>query len=91
VIEWLREYFRRRAIEATVIDPNSKCPACGNYSGKLKCVTVNVTEKNSTNKNDAIMIEHTCLICGARVYEPTVLKSENLIHPSVAGARDSAL
>jgi predicted nucleic-acid-binding Zn-ribbon protein len=91
MIDFLRDYFHRRQLEATFIDPNAQCPACGNREGKLRCVTVDAGKKNETNTNKTVMIEHTCSVCGARVYEDTVVKSENIIHPAVADAIKSSV
>jgi hypothetical protein len=83
IIEFFLERRRRRELASATIDPNAKCPACGNYEGSIRCVEVNVAAKNSTNSNRAVMIEDTCKVCGARVYEPTILQADaELIQPA---------
>lgn len=54
--------------DAMTVDLNSKCPACGHRSGKLRLVAV------LANGKPEEAIQHTCQICGAQWHEPTVLK-----------------
>jgi hypothetical protein len=59
------------------IDPNSKCPACGNNKGSLVVNVVN-TEKV---KEAQLFVQHTCAICKAFWFEPPVLKAEKWFVP----------
>jgi hypothetical protein len=49
------------------VDVNAKCPACGHRQGNL---LMKVDEKGDT------FIQHTCAICSAEFYEPTIVKAE---------------
>jgi hypothetical protein len=86
----IRAYFRGRRIreeerEAELrirdaeIDPNSKCPACGHRDGKLKCTFVEIKEK----PNRDVMVQHTCNVCNAQWFEPTVLRAEKWVGPEL--------
>lgn len=61
--------------QGPAIDPNAKCPACGNRSGKLKLSRV--SPKGAKVPNPEPMIEHTCNICEAKFYEKTVAAPEH--------------
>jgi hypothetical protein len=78
MIERIRAFLYARRIRNLVIDPHSKCPACGARNGKLKCLPCETKEK----PNATMMIEHTCEVCGAQWYEPTILNSELWVHPT---------
>lgn len=75
MIEWLRNLLEQLRIYNTEIDPNSKCPGCGHRNGKLKCMPVMRTEKPNTT----VMVQHTCAVCSAFWFEPTVLKPEKWV------------
>jgi hypothetical protein len=74
-ILWIRGLYIRPLPDPR-IDPNAKCPGCGNYGGSLDAVNVSQGELLE------IMIRHTCFTCGGRWFEKTVLEGgKNLIHP----------
>lgn len=75
MIAWFRSLLEQWRIRNAVIDPNSKCPACGARSGKLDCMTVRSPQK----PNVAVMVQHQCQICHARWYEPTIVKPEKWV------------
>ena len=75
MIAWLRSLYDQWRIYNAVIDPNSKCPACGARNGKLKTVMVETEKK----PNKTVMVEHTCGVCIATWYEPTVVKPEKWV------------
>jgi hypothetical protein len=84
MIAWLRTLFAQLRIRNAEIDPNSKCPGCGHRNGKLKCRDVERKEK----PNKTVMVEHTCQICFAVWFEPTVMKPELWVSPELL--RDKA-
>jgi hypothetical protein len=68
------------------IDPNSKCPACGAMSGKLKLTNVGgkVTDSGALVGGET-MVQHSCDVCGGAWFEQTVMKlSPQLIKDSRA-------
>lgn len=66
-IIWL---FKRPAPVALArINPNAKCPGCGAENGTLRAVNV-FDGRVLTPK-----IQHRCNVCGARVFEDTVMKT----------------
>ena len=79
MIAWLRNLLEQLRIRDAVIDPNSKCPGCGHRQGSLKCMLVKRTEKPNTTA----MVQHTCAVCKAECYEPTVMKPEKWITPEL--------
>ena len=46
------------------IDPNGKCPACGNRTGALKFERVGPMQLPR--------VKHTCAVCGCAWYEKTM-------------------
>jgi hypothetical protein len=74
-MNWLRSLLADYRIRNAVIDPNSKCPACGARQGKLECMTVRTPQK----PNVGVMVQHQCQICHARWYEPTIVKPEKWV------------
>jgi hypothetical protein len=83
-MNWLRNLLDQLRIRNAEIDPNSKCPSCGWRNGSLKCVTVEQIEKPNTT----VMVQHTCRICSAVWYEPTILKPEKWVPAELlAGAK----
>lgn len=79
MIEWLRNLLEQLRIFNAEIDPNEKCPGCGHRQGSLKCMLVKRTEKPNTTA----MVQHTCSVCKAEWYEPTVMKPEKWIDPEL--------
>jgi hypothetical protein len=75
MLTWLRSLLDQWRIRNAVIDPNSKCPACGARNGKLKAVMVETQAK----PNKTVMVEHKCGVCEAQWYEPTVVKPEKWV------------
>lgn len=81
MIAWLRalisdsEWLKQRRIRDACIDLNAKCPACGHRNGKLKAVFVD----RETKPNRTMMVEHTCQVCTAQFYEPTIVKPEKWV------------
>jgi hypothetical protein len=60
----LRLWLLRRAVAQTVINPNEKCPACGNYSGEIRWSAL----------HEAVV--HRCRVCGALWAEKPIVKAE---------------
>jgi hypothetical protein len=75
MIAWLRSLFDQWRISRARIDPNAKCPACGNRGSVLKCIFVETQSK----PNKSVMVERTCKTCGAQCYEPTIMKPEKWV------------
>jgi hypothetical protein len=83
MIAWLGKILEARRMYNLVVDPNSKCPACGARQGKLKCVTVDRSQKPNTT----VMVQHTCGVCSALWYEPTILKPELWVDSEILRAK----
>lgn len=66
-------YFR----EGPKINPNAKCPACGNFNGTLVLQSVHTQDV----KAPVPMVLHTCAICKAPWYEPCVVAPEKWFSP----------
>lgn len=75
MITFLRQLLDAYRIRNAVIDPNSKCPACGARNGKLECMTVRTPQK----PNVGVMVQHQCAVCRAKWYEPTIVKPEKWV------------
>lgn len=80
----LRWFIPRPPVPDPIVDRNEKCPACGYREGKLKCVRV-ATEKQHVTGD--VLVEHTCCVCSANWFSPTVLggtpqQRAQLIHPA---------
>jgi hypothetical protein len=75
MIAWLRSLLEAWRISRAFIDPNAKCPACGNHGSVLKCVFVDA----QTKPNKTVMVERTCKTCAAQCYEPTIMKPEKWV------------
>jgi hypothetical protein len=82
LFEWLKSMLEQRSIRNVEVDVNAKCPACGHRDGKLKCVIVEAKD----DANRTAMIEHTCQVCDAKFYEPTIVKPENWVASEVLAA-----
>ena len=52
------------------VDPNAPCPACNARAGTIRAVHRQTPEEKWTVK-----IQHTCNLCAARWFEPTVVKA----------------
>jgi transcription elongation factor Elf1 len=68
VIAWLKQLVEQARIRDAEVDVNAKCPSCGHRDGKLKCTVV------SSDKGRTVMVEHTCNVCEAKFFEPTIVK-----------------
>lgn len=60
----IRVWLLRRAVAQAAIDPNEKCPACGNRSGEIRWSIA----------HQAVL--HRCRICGALWAERPIVKAE---------------
>ena len=76
MIAWLRSIREQIQIRDAEVDINAKCPACGHRQGKLRCIIVERQEK----PNKTVMVEHTCGVCDAKFFEPTVLDPEKWVN-----------
>jgi hypothetical protein len=54
------------------VNVNAKCPACGNWQGKLKMVKGLADQ----NLGERPYVQHTCTICEATWLEECVAKSD---------------
>lgn len=54
------------------IDPDEKCPACGNRKGSLKCVL---------NGADPV-IQHSCEVCAAKWLSPLISEAKDKVLPA---------
>jgi hypothetical protein len=79
LFEWLKRWLEERQIRDAEVDVDAKCPSCGHRDGKLKCVIVEAKD----GAGRTAMIEHTCQVCSANFYEPTIVKPERWIAPDV--------
>jgi len=64
-----------KATPINQVSIDSPCPACGHSAGRILCV----------RRDEQIFVERTCLVCGARTYQETILNkvdSSTLIHPA---------
>jgi hypothetical protein len=77
MIAWLKAIREQRAIRDAQVDTSAKCPACGiRREHRLRCIFVEAEQK----PNKTVMIEHTCAVCEAKFFEPTVLDPEKWVN-----------
>lgn len=74
-------WFRK---EASQIDLNSKCPACGHRGCTLRYIapqpiTTDPDKGKTATKIEDAMVQRTCTTCGAMAYEKPVLPPEKWI------------
>jgi len=66
-VKWLFSPPRPETVKR--IDPNAKCPWCGNASGRLRAVH----RTQGANTVSTPLVEHTCAVCRGRTYEAPVI------------------
>lgn len=77
-IKWL--FVPPQARDVARIDPNAHCPGCNATSGTIRCV-----HRRKKDQQLAVLIEHTCSVCGARFFEdPVVGASPERLRPAMA-------
>ena len=82
MIDWIRQIIRERQIRDAEVDVNAKCPACGHrVPHKLRCIVVDAEQK----PNKTVMVEHTCAICEAKFFAPTVMDPKNWVSKDLLG------
>jgi hypothetical protein len=64
VHERIRVWLLRRAVAQAVVNPNEKCPACGNRSGEIRWSAL----------HEAVV--HRCRVCGALWAEKPIVKAK---------------
>ena len=63
---WLLVPPKLRTVkDPPVVDENERCHVCGATIGRLRCVERKV---GSGPNEKAVLIQHSCLRCGARTY-----------------------
>lgn len=74
----MRWFWQRRPIIPRAIALNSFCPACGHAGCTLRCIPAGITYvgEKQIEKPTVPMVERTCMTCGAKCYEKTVLDPE---------------
>ena len=81
-INWLADQRLAAAKRRAILDPNARCPGCGNRKGQME-----LKEVTKTNGQVEVMIEHRCLVCKALFYEPALADPKKWIssRPQVGG------
>ena len=88
IFYWLQSFFARlrwlavppSPRDVARIDPNAKCPGCGNESGAIACIHKSVWRKVDNTKPATeigveVLIKHTCEVCGAQWFENPIVKA----------------
>jgi hypothetical protein len=82
LVAFLQDLKRRRDERAAVVPLDRKCPCCGHVKAeghRLRACMV-----QTSNQAAAPFVEHTCAVCGAPWYEPSVLAGEKWLEPKVS-------
>jgi hypothetical protein len=99
VFVWLVSFIRKwvwlfrppRPEDLARIDENARCPVCGAFEGKLRCVLKRKAGPSARDATDPviagqILCQHTCLVCGGRWFDKPIaakIDPSNVL-PSVA-------
>jgi hypothetical protein len=74
LIRWLEKRRARRIAREARIDPNGKCPWCGNFGFVLKAGLYAVNPKAQAIAEP--LVRMTCKTCSGDCYEKTVAAPE---------------
>jgi hypothetical protein len=91
IFHWLKQFLRTLArliipptpLALARIEVNARCPVCAYRRGRLR--TVEVDASKTDKPLNATLCQHTCLVCGARWFEPPIVKVDpGFVAPAIA-------